>query len=130
MKTVAICASKRHILELNKFCQELRRLGVVIFEPNFKEPVYESAFIKSKHITKSIFKGLTLEHFDWIRKADACFIFNYGGYVGVSVSLEIGFASALGKPIYALLDKTGDPCRDTLIDKIAPTPKSLYQLLK
>lgn len=130
MKTVAVCASKRYAKEVARFCDELERLGVVVFRPNFKEPVPEDTDFGSKNLTSIVFKGLTLEHFDWIRKADVCFIFNKSGYVGASMTLEMGYANALGKPTYALSWDTGDPCRDVLIDKIAKTPRALARLLK
>jgi nucleoside 2-deoxyribosyltransferase len=43
--------------------------------------------------------------------------------------MEMAYAAALGKPIFALSSKTGDPCRDVLIDKIVPTAKKLASLL-
>lgn len=129
MKTVVICASKKYEKAAARFCAELTKLGVRVFEPNISEPIPEDAFIYSAHATKMIFKGLTLEHFDWIRKADVCYIFNKDDYVGVSVTMEMGFANALGKPIYALSARTGDPCRDALIDKVAPSPRALVKLL-
>lgn len=130
MKSVCVCASKRYKDEVNQFCSELRQLGVVVFEPNINEPIPEEAFFHSKRLTKTIFKGLTLEHFDWIRKADVVFIYNKENYVGVSVTLEIGYACALGKPLYALSEKTGDPCRDSLIDQVVALPEKLADLLK
>lgn len=130
MRTICICASKKYKEEVNQFCSELQKLGVVVFEPNINEPVPEDSFFHSKLITKTIFKGFTLEHFDWIRKADVCFIYNKDGYVGASVTLEMGYACALGKIIYALNEKTGDPCRDSLIDRIVTTPAGLADLLK
>lgn len=130
MKTVVLCGSKKYKEDMIAFASQLHTLGVVVFEPNFDEVVLEDAFFNSKPITKSVFKGITLEHFDWIRKADVCFIYNKDDYAGVSVSMEMGYASALGKPIYALSEKTGDPCRDALIDKIAVTPQTLSELLK
>ena len=129
MKTVVVCASKKYKKEVLQFCKKLENLGIVVFEPNVYEPIPEDAFYNSKHVTKMIFKGLTLEHFDWIRKADVCYVYNKDDYAGVSMSLEMGFASALGKPIYALSEKTGDPCRDSLIDKVAETPRKLAELL-
>lgn len=80
-------------------------------------------------MTAKIFKGLTLEHFDWIRKSDVCFIFNKNDYAGVSVTMEMTYAVALGKPLFALTPKTGEPLRDTLIDKVAKTPRELIALL-
>jgi len=130
MKTVVVCASKKYKKEVRQFCNKLEKLGVVVFEPNIGEPIPEDSFFHSKHVTRTIFKGLTLEHFDWIKKADVCFIYNKDNYVGASVTLELGYACALGKPIYALNEKTGDPCRDSLIDKIIKTPSELIALLR
>jgi hypothetical protein len=129
MKSVVVCGSKKYKTEIDKFCKELEKLGVLTFEPNFKEPLPEDTEFSSQNITNIVFKGLTLEHFDWIRKSEVCFIFNKDDYVGVSVTMEMAYASALGKPIFALSDKTGDPCRDALIDKIVKTPKKLASLL-
>ena len=84
----------------------------------------------NQNISRKLFLKDLLEHFDWIRKTDICFIYNKDDYVGVSVSLEIGYACALGKHIYALSEKTGDPCRDSLIDKVAQTSIKLFKLLK
>ena len=130
MKSVVVCGSKRYIKEINTFCKKLEKLGVLVFEPSFTNPpITEKHKIHSDFVTEKLFKGLTLEHFDWIRKSEACFIFNKGGYVGVSVTMEMAFANAIAKPIFALEPKTGDPCRDILIDKIVKTPTQLIKLL-
>lgn len=129
MKSVVVCGSKKYKDEIAAFCQELEKLGVLVFEPSFKEPIPESALIHSDYVTSKIFKGLTLEHFDWIRKSEVCFVYNKEDYAGISVSMEMAYASALGKPIFALTPKTGDPCRDALIDKVVKTPKALPSLL-
>jgi hypothetical protein len=129
MKSVVVCGSKRYAKEIAKFCKELESLGVMVFEPSFSEKMPEDIFIHSDYVTTKLFKGLTLEHFDWIRKADVCYVFNKGDYAGISVSLEMGYSCALGKPIFALSPKTGDPCRDSLIDKVVKTPRALAALL-
>ncbi len=129
MKSVVVCGSKRYKKEIAQFCKELTKLGVLCFEPSIQQPISEDAFISSDYVTSKIFKGLTLEHFDWIRKAEVCYIYNKDDYCGVSVSMEIGYATALGKPVFALTAKTGDPTRDSLIDKVVSTPKQLAALL-
>ncbi len=129
MKSVVVCGSKRYAKQIAKFCRDLEKLGVLVFEPNFKEPMPEDKKFASEHIKQAVFKGLTLEHFDWVRKSEVCFIFNKDDYVGVSVSMEMGYAAALGKPIFALSFETGDPCRNALIDKVVKTPKKLASLL-
>ena len=109
MKSVVVCGSKRYAKEIAAFCKELQKLGVLVFEPSFKEPIPEAALIHSEYVTSKLFKGLTLEHFDWVRKAEVCYVYNKDDYAGISVSLEMGYAAALGKPIFALTHKTGDP---------------------
>ncbi len=130
MKSIAVCGSKKYKDEIHQFCEQLRNFGVLVFEPSIANPIFEHEKIHSEYVTRVVFKGLTLQHFDWIRKAEACFIYNKNGYTGVSVSLEMGYSVALGKPIFALEEKTGDPCRDSLIDKIVTTPQELVKLLQ
>lgn len=130
MRTIVICASKRLREEVSAFCDALEEACVVVFRPNINSPIGEDRQFGSDHVTRMVFKGLTLEHFEMIRKADVCFVYNKGGYVGVSVSLEMGFAAALGKPIYALEPSTGDPCRDCLIDGVVPTAQGLVSKLR
>lgn len=129
MKSVVICGSKRFHKEIKEFCDHLENNGVVVFRPNIDEPMYEDKSVGTPHTTRMIFKGLTLEHFDMIRKADICFIFNKDYYVGTSVTLEMGFANALGKIIYSLEQGTGDPCRDSLVDKVVSSAGDLMKKL-
>ena len=129
MKSVVVCGSKRYKAEIATFCAALSKLGVLVFEPSFEEVIPEKTFVHSDYVTGKLFKGLTLEHFDWIRKAEVCFVYNKDDYAGISVTMEMAYAAALGKPIFALSPKTGDPCRDSLIDKIVKTPQALAKLL-
>lgn len=130
MKSVVVCGSKKYHKEIAAFCRQLESLGVMVFEPSFNDPPYDEGFdTGSPFVTQKFFKGLTLEHFDWIRKSEVCFVYNKDDYIGVSVTLEMAYASALGKPIFALSARTGDPCRDALIDKVVKTPKALAALL-
>jgi len=129
MRSVALCASKKHAREVREFATGLRELGVLTFEPNLSEPIPEISKFSSSHVTNMVFKGITLEHFEWIRRADVCYVLNLDDYCGISVTLEMGFAYALGKLIIAFAKGTGDPCRDCLIDFIAPTPKELFNLI-
>lgn len=129
MKSVVVCGSKKFAKEVDAFCKQLEEHGVLVFEPSINQPIMETDKIHSDYVTDKLFKGLTLEHFDWIRKAEVCFVYNKDDYVGVSVTLEMGYASALGKPIFALSSKTGDPCRDALIDKVFTSAKTLAEVL-
>ncbi len=79
-----------------------------------------------KHLRRC---GVTLHHFSQIRKADVCFIYNEGNYIGVSTTLEMGFAAACCIPIYALAEDTADPPRGILIDEVISTPEELLKKL-
>ena len=129
MKSVVVCGSKRYKDEIKQFCDELTALGVLVFEPSIQQPIPEDSFIQSDYVTNVVFKGLTLEHFDWIRKSEVCYVYNKGDYAGISVTMEMAYAAALGKPIFALTPKTGEPLRDTLIDKVITTPEALAAIL-
>jgi hypothetical protein len=128
MKSVVVCGSKKYKDKIARFCADLEKLGILVFEPSIQQPIFENEQFGSEYVTSKLFKGLTLEHFDWIRKSEVCFIYNVDDYVGVSVTLEMAYAAALGKPIFALSSKTGDPCRDVLIDRVVKTPKALAAL--
>ena len=62
--------------------------------------------------------------------ADVVFVYNKNGYSGVSTTLELGYAVALGKPIYVLSDKDEELCRLVLFREVIKTPKELVKKLK
>ena len=129
MKSVVICGSKRFKPEERKFAAKLRDLGVTVYDPYFHSGEKEWEGL-SEAYKGFIALGLTHDHFYKIKMADIVFIFNKDGYVGVSTTLELGYAMALGKPIYALSDKDTELCRKVLIRGILKTPKELLKKLK
>lgn len=84
----------------------------------------------SEHFKKFAFLGLTHHQFSSIRKANVVYFYNRDGYLGNSSTLELGFAEALGKPIYALNEDKDEPCRNVLFDETIKTPKDLVKRLK
>jgi len=133
MKSVVICGSGRFKTEVIKFSTELRKLGVVVFEPPF--PLREPKLIKefqslSETYKEKVVAGLTFDHFQKIRNADVVYVFNKDGYCGNSTTQEIGYAVALGKPVYALSDKDEEYARKILFREIIKTPKELLKKLK
>jgi nucleoside 2-deoxyribosyltransferase len=101
-----------------------------VYEPHFYTYHYGGVDKVEGHNKKFIAMGLTLDHFRKIEKADTVFFYNKGGYSGNSTTLELGYATALGKPIYALSDSDEEVCRDVLYDGYAKTPEALAKLLK
>lgn len=131
MKSVTICGSNKFADEAEKFADGLRKLGVNVLIPHF----YTKHFggignMKEEHNKKFVAMGLTHDHFNKIKKGDVTFIYNKEGYSGVSTSLELGYATALGKLVYALSDKDPEVCRDILFSGYAKTPKELIKFLK
>lgn len=129
MKTVVICGSRRFKPEMRNFAQKLKEKGVVVYEPHLHEG--GDGWNKlSQEYKNFVSLGLTHDHFYKIRMADVVFVYNKDGYSGVSTTLEIGCAVALGKPIYALSEKDEELCRRVLLRGIIKTPKELIGKLE
>lgn len=128
MKTVVISGSiKKAGKEIEIFARELEKLGVRVIYPNFN--LEKDISNLSKKGQRKLFTGLTIEYFNFIDRADLVFVYNKDGYSGNSVTLEIGYAYAMKKPIYALMQDL-EICRDILFDGYAKTPTELIQKLK
>ena len=140
MKSVVICGSQRYKEDIKAFAGRLRKLGVpVVFEPNFERQ--RKALLKKEEKDRLAFKSyrdrvpaLVHEHFDRIRKADVCYVYNKKGYLGVNTTLELGFAHGKNMVIYALeperpTDEGGEICRDILFTEIIERPEELVKRL-
>ena len=129
MKSVVICGSGRFKKEAREFASKLKDLGVVVYEPYFHGRDEEWDKL-SDYRKKFVALGLTHDHFYKIRMADVVFLYNKGGYCGNSSTLELGYAVALGKPIYVLSDKDEELCRKVLFREAVKTPRELVRKLK
>jgi len=63
-----------------------------------------------------------------IDDADVVYVVNPGGYVGKSVSVDIGYACARNKPIY-VMHSVDDPPVMGLVNAVL-SPKSLIEVIK
>jgi len=128
MKTVVLCGSRKFKPGIRKFGAELKKLGVVVFEPYLHSGQEEWEHL-SQDYKNFVALGLTHDHFYKIKMADVVFVYNEGGYSGNSTTMELGYAMALGKPIYALSDKDEELCRKVLFRDIIKKPKDLLKKL-
>jgi len=128
MKSVVICGSRRFEKEIRKFAEDLKKAGVVVYEPILNKDRRIDSL--PPNLKRFAFLGITHHHFSFIRKADVVYIYNKDGYMGVSGTLELGFAEALGKPIYAFSNGDSEPVREVLFDEVLKTPKELIKRLK
>jgi len=127
MKSIVLCGSRRFKQEMFAFRDKLRDMGVTVYSPYLHSGQEEWATLSSDY-QKFVALGLTHDHVYKIKMADAVFIFNKDGYSGVSTTMEIGCALALGKPIYAL-EKDEELCRNVLYREIINTPEELVKRL-
>ena len=131
----------RHSEDIETFAARLRQLGVpVVLTPDFGDlrkdfrelPEHKRL---SFHDYKRQVPELVLRHFDRIRKADVCFVYNRNGYLGVNTTLEVGFAHGRDMVIYALekegpSEQGGEICREVLFTDIVSSPEELVERLK
>jgi nucleoside 2-deoxyribosyltransferase len=129
MKSVVICGSGRFKKEVREFANKLIEMGIVVYYPYFhgRDEEWEKL---SDYRKNFVALGLTHDHFYKIRMADVVFIYNKDGYSGNSTTLEMGFALALGKPLYAFSDQDEELCRNVMFREIVKTPAKLAKLLK
>lgn len=127
MNSVVLCGSRRFENEILKFADDLSKLGVNVYQPYLYNGQEEWKNL-SDDFKKFTALGLTHDHFYKIRMADVVFIFNKDGYVGNSTTLEIGYAMALGKPIYAL-EEDKEICRNVLFRSFIKDAKDLFKKL-
>ena len=141
MKSVVICGSQRYKDEISNLVCALKELGApAVFEPNFEEQ--SNDFVKKEEkerLQDEKYRGqvpaMVHAHFERIRKADICYIYNKKGYLGVNTTLELGYAHGKGMIIYALEPEQpysvgGESCRDILFSDIIKTPEELLAKLQ
>ena len=127
MKSVVLCGSRRFKPEMREFGKRLKELGIVVFEPYLHSGQDEWQKLSDDY-KKFVILGLTHDHFYKIKMADVVFIFNKDGHIGNSTTLEIGYAVAAGKPIYAL-SSDEELCRNVLFREIIQIPEELVKRL-
>ena len=129
MKSIVICGSRRFKPEMREFAKKLKEFGVVVYEPYLHSGQEEWERLSDDY-KKFILLGLTHDHFYKIQMADVVFVYNKDGYVGNSTTLEIGYAVALGKPIYALAADDKELCRLVLFREIISLPEEIVKRLR
>ncbi len=111
---IVICGSRRFEEWIRRVAKKLKDNGHIVLEPFLNKNTEISNL--SPDLKKYAFLGLTHHHFEFIRKADVCLMYNQDGYLGNSSTMELGFAIACWLPIYALQEDTDEACRNVLFD--------------
>lgn len=106
VKTICFCGSFKFYKDMEKAAKFLRSKGasVIVPQPSHIRHGHKPEELKGKYDLKTLTKWEgegAFSHLENIRKSDAVYIFNKGSYVGPAVTVEIGYALALKKPIFA-----------------------------
>jgi len=81
---IVICGSRRFTDAIRQVEKKLRQKGHIVLAPILNKNTNISKLPKDlKHYA---FLGLTHHHFEFIRKADICFVYNKNGYMGNSTT--------------------------------------------
>lgn len=141
MKSIVICGSQRYKDGIYDFADRLVKLGApLVLTPDFNSDEHRRLFQKEERERLQVpsyrmqVPNLVLAHFERMRKAEVCFIYNKNGYLGVNTTLEVGYAHGKGIPIYALerecsIEQGGEICREILFTDIIATPDELIKRL-
>ena len=118
--TVTICGSfRKHFQGILAAIEEFRQHGVEVLSPKSSpivNPGEEFAILHADGDADP--KTLEERHLDAISAADAIYLYNPQGYLGASATLELGWALALGKPVYAR-DRPEDFTLKLFVDRVA-----------
>jgi nucleoside 2-deoxyribosyltransferase len=119
MKSVCIYGSFRFYDEMVALRNELQARG------GFCEWPAAGPRRAAQAMTPDEAKEAILQHLQRMDRADLIFMFNKGGYVGNSVIMEIGYAYARRKPVYALA-----PIPDRFLMPLVTAVVSIEELLQ
>lgn len=127
MKSVVFSGSVRNYPAMQPWAKTLRAKGVVVELPSMtiKPEDFARLAVDEQRERKL---GFITDHNQRIDATDVLFIFNPGGYVGSSVTLEIGYALAKSKKIYAL-SPDAETGRDVVYAGYCSTPEELIAIL-
>lgn len=115
---VTACGSAKYKPLIHEICNKLSGNGLIVLTP----PLHDMSFTRNIPDDGALlaWKGATHAHFQRIAKSSLCLMVNPGGYLGVSSTLELGYAVALSKYIVAL-QHDPEPAREGLFDKVLET---------
>lgn len=132
-RVICFCGSFKFYKDMEKEALMLRKAGftVIVPQPSHIRHGHKPEDLKTKYDKKTLRKWEgegAYSHLKNIKKSDAVYIFNKGSYLGPAVTVEIGYALALEKPIYS-----NAPIRDITVTnfiKEVVSPRGLIKLLK
>lgn len=102
-KVVISGSFRKYFNGIQKKIEEFEEVGIAVISPKRARvinPLEEFVVLETNKITDS--KTIEQQHLDAIYEADALYLYDEKGYMGASATMELGWALAIGKPIYAM----------------------------
>ncbi len=129
--SVVICGSfRKDVLGLSKLHQHFLDLHCKILSPsNVDVQREEDGFVYMRGEETQTPEALERRHLDAIERADFVWLHAPEGYIGLSCSLEIGYARAVGTPVFSVLAPL-DPVLRTMVSivdspgRLVPRPSN------
>ncbi len=127
MKSVVFSGSIKNDRAMKSWAEFLINNGVIVELPKIgKDTAIWDTLSESEQRKQKL--EFIIDHNERIDRSDVLFVFNVDGYVGNSVTLEIGYALAKRKKIYAF-KKDDEQGRDVVYAGHCPTPEKLLEVL-
>ncbi|MEV4770572.1 hypothetical protein [Micromonospora humida] len=113
ISSVTVCSSSKFYDQAQRAADTLRALGLTVYTPRFD--------YNEEHVVvgESDKVRLTHEFLAKVARSDAVYVITRGGYAGVSVCLEVGYAHALDKVVLCSEEPTEFAVR-ALVDAVVP----------
>ena len=103
MKCVVSGSFRKFYSEIVDFVDELEKCGVEVLSPEKSRPLNPGGeFIVLESDATDDVEIIEKDHLNAISECDFLYLYNPGGYTGKSAVMELGWALAMGKPIYSL----------------------------
>lgn len=120
MIIITPCGSGRFKEFIHALSARLEQMGFIVLTPPLHN--IDKLTANSADECKLLaWKGATFAHLHRVGKGDVCLVINPTGYIGLSTTLELGYAVALGKLVVALQHDKAEPAREGLFDFVLET---------
>lgn len=113
ISSVTICSSSKFYDTARRAEDLLRKAGLTVYTPRYDYSEQQVQVGESDKIR------LTREFLDKVARSDAVFVIANGGYAGVSVCIEVGYAVGQGKTVVFSEQPTEFALR-ALVDAVVP----------
>lgn len=131
MRIVTVCGSGKYKALVHGVCRELSKCGFVVLAPPLHD--IDALTKKSTYEGKLLaWKGATFAHLNRISTSDICLMVNPEGYLGVSSTLELGYAVAQGKFVVAMMHDSKELAREAMFNAVLDSddPETVSNKLK